>query len=162
MPIKRCQENGTPGYKWGDEGKCYLYNPSDPESESSARKSAIAQGLAIGIDYKRKKRKKRYDFQSYTDYPQAASDNAARALRLRDEYSLGCGTAVGWARANQLAKREPISRDTIARMSSFQRHRNNSSGDPKESCGALMWLAWGGDAGIEWAERKLREIDETE
>jgi hypothetical protein len=22
-----------------------------------------------------------------------------------------------------------------------------------------MWLAWGGDAGIEWAQRKLEQID---
>jgi hypothetical protein len=44
-------------------------------------------------------------------------------------------------------------------MSGFERHRENSKGDPKEDCGALMWLAWGGDEGIEWASRKLQQID---
>lgn len=99
--------------------------------------------------------------ESYTDYPQAASDNAKRALKYRDESGnpKGCGTQVGWTRANQLANREPISRDTIARMASFDRHRQNSNGDPKVDCGAQMWLAWGGTEGIEWAQKKLKEID---
>lgn len=102
---------------------------------------------------------KKYNFETYNDYPQAASDNAARAIRLRDENDLKCGTLVGWQRANQLAKGENISRETIARMSAFERHRDNSKGDPKEDCGALMWLAWGGDEGIAWAQRKLKQID---
>jgi hypothetical protein len=99
------------------------------------------------------------EFVSYDDYPQAASDNAARALRIRDENpKLKCGTQVGWVRANQLANRQNISEETIARMSSFQRHYENSKGDPTEDCGALMWLAWGGTEGIEWASRKLERI----
>jgi hypothetical protein len=44
-------------------------------------------------------------------------------------------------------------------MSSFERHRENSKGDPKTDCGALMWLAWGGDEGVAWAQKKLAEID---
>lgn len=99
------------------------------------------------------------EFETYSDYPKAASENAKRALELRDEYKLDCGTQVGWTRANQLANGENISRETIARMSGFERHRENSKGDPKEDCGALMWLAWGGDEGIEWASRKLKQID---
>ena len=98
--------------------------------------------------------------ESYNDYPKAALLNAEKALNLRNEYNLDCGTPVGWARANQLANNEPISRDTIARMASFERHRQNSKGDPKKDCGALMWLAWGGDEGIEWAQKKLKQIDE--
>lgn len=97
--------------------------------------------------------------ETYNDYPQAASDNATRAIKLRDENNLSCGTLVGWQRAAQLSKKENISRDTIARMASFERHRQNSKGDPKEDCGALMWLAWGGDEGIAWAQRKLKQID---
>jgi hypothetical protein len=99
------------------------------------------------------------EFETYSDYPKAASENAKRALELRDKYELNCGTPVGWTRANQLANGENISRETIARMSGFERHRENSKGDPKEDCGALMWLAWGGDEGIEWASRKLQQID---
>lgn len=98
--------------------------------------------------------------ETYNDYPSSAIKNAQRALNIRNEYKTNCGTPVGWARANQLASGENISRDTIARMASFERHRQNSQGDPKEDCGALMWLAWGGTEGIEWAQRKLKQIDE--
>jgi HK97 family phage prohead protease len=89
----------------------------------------------------------------FTDYPKAASENAKRAIRIKEENDRGCGTRVGWTRARQLADRKPISLDTVRRMASFNRHRQNSQGDPKESCGPLMWLAWGGDEGIDWAIR---------
>ncbi len=102
--------------------------------------------------------------ESYNDYPKAAQENARRALRIRDENEKvkDCGTRVGWIRANQLAKGENLTRNTIARIAAFERHRANSDGDPKKNCGALMWLAWGGDEGIEWAQRKLDEIDNNE
>ena len=95
-------------------------------------------------------------FESYDDYPKQASENAKIALRWADEHGWGdCLEATGKARANQLAKGEPISRETIARMASFERHRQNSQKALGDGCGRLAWLAWGGDAGIEWAQRKL-------
>jgi len=105
-----------------------------------------------------------FQFQeSYTDYPQAAIDNAQRALKWVEDYGWGdCGTPVGKIRANQLANREPISRDTIARMAAFERHRQNSTTPYGEGCGKLMWDAWGGDEGIAWAQRKLEQIDRME
>jgi hypothetical protein len=100
------------------------------------------------------------ELESYDDYPKAATENAKRALRWAAENGWGdCGTAVGKARANQLASGEAISRDTIARMAGFERHRQNSKGPfTKELCGPLMWAAWGGDEGVEWAQRKLEQI----
>ena len=100
-------------------------------------------------------------FKSYNDYPKAASENAKVALRYAEENGWGsCGTPVGKQRANQLAKGEAISRDTIARMAAFERHRRNSDKDLGDGCGRLMWLAWGGDEGIEWAQRKLKQIED--
>jgi hypothetical protein len=97
---------------------------------------------------------------SYNDYPNQASENAKVALRWAEENGWGdCGTAVGKARANQLAKGESITRDTIARMAAFERHRQNSDKELGDGCGRLMWLAWGGDEGVEWAQRKLQQID---
>jgi len=97
--------------------------------------------------------------ESYTDYPEAAKENAKIALRYAEENGWGdCGTAVGKQRANQLANGEPISEDTIARMAAFERHRQNSDKELGDGCGRLMWLAWGGDEGIEWAQRKLEKI----
>lgn len=98
-------------------------------------------------------------FESYDDYPQAARENAQRAIKWAEENGWGdCGTPVGKARANQLAKGEKITEDTIARMAAFERHRQNSDTPYGEGCGKLMWDAWGGDEGVAWAQRKLDEI----
>ena len=100
-----------------------------------------------------------YKLETYNDYPQQASENANIALRYAEENGWGdCGTPVGKARANQLANGENISEETIARMASFARHKENSQKELGDGCGRLMWLAWGGDAGIEWAQRKLEQI----
>jgi len=98
--------------------------------------------------------------ESWNDYPQAAVENAKTALRWAEENGWGdCGEASGKNRANQIANKEKLSRETIARMSAFQRHRQNSDRPLGEGCGRLMWLSWGGTEGIEWAERKLKQID---
>ena len=97
---------------------------------------------------------------SYNDYPKAASENAKRVLKWVEENGWGtCLEATGKARANQLANKEPISRDTIARMASFKRHQQYKDVPYNEGCGGLAWDAWGGDEGIEWAIRKLDQID---
>lgn len=98
--------------------------------------------------------------ETYNDYPESASNNAKRALKYKaDNPDNKCGTQVGWARANQLAKKERISRDTIARMASFKRHQQHKDVPYDEGCGGLMWDAWGGTSGVEWASRKLKQID---
>lgn len=102
------------------------------------------------------------ELESFNDYPESASNNAKRALEIRDEVGIDCGTPVGWQRANQLAKKENISADTIGRMAAFARHEQNSAGNPKEDCGALMWLAWGGDSGINWAKSKIETVRKQE
>jgi hypothetical protein len=108
----------------------------------------------------RKKKKKKEEMRSYTDYPIEATNNAKRALKWADENGWGdCGTPVGKQRANQLAGRQSISEETISRMASFARHRQHKDVPYSEGCGGLMWDAWGGTAGIEWAQRKLQQID---
>jgi len=107
--------------------------------------------------------------ETYNDYPAAAKANAKKALDWRDEYGrdeVDAGTAVGWQRANQLANGEKISRDIVARMASFNRHRKNSSiasefkSTPWNDKGYVSWLLWGGDEGVDWAIKKIKEIDE--
>ena len=118
------------------------------------------QAIAMCISMYENKNSSQEKFESYNDYPKQASDNAKVALRWAEENGWGeCGTPVGKARANQLANGEAISRDTIARMAAFERHRQNSQSELGDGCGRLMWLAWGGDAGVEWATRKLEQID---
>ena len=138
MPIYKCS-NGK--YRIGQGGCIY-----DTEQKAESVWSAI---IASG----------KYE-ETYNDYPESASNNAKRALKWADENGWGkCGTAVGKARANQLANKENISRDTIARMASFKRHQQNKDVPYSEGCGGLMWDAWGGTSGVEWAIRKLKEID---
>lgn len=48
MPVRRCTENGRPGYKCGNQGKCYTYSPKDASGRLAAKKSAIKQCLAEG------------------------------------------------------------------------------------------------------------------
>ena len=100
------------------------------------------------------------ELESYTDYPDSASNNAKRALEWAEKNGWGsCGEATGKKRANQLANKEPITRDTIARMASFKRHQQHKDVPYSEGCGGLMWDAWGGTSGVEWAINKLKKLD---
>jgi hypothetical protein len=48
MPVRECQENDKPGYKWGEQGKCYTYNPDNEGQRRKAKQSATIQGYVIG------------------------------------------------------------------------------------------------------------------
>ena len=99
--------------------------------------------------------------------PTESMANAAkRALKWKtDGKATGAGTPVGWTRANQLAKREPLSLDTVKRMYSFfSRHEVDKKGkgfyDGPEfpSNGRIMWDAWGGDAGFSWSRKIVNSV----
>jgi len=113
------------------------------------------------------KHSKMNEAESYNDYPSAAAKNAQQALDWKDKYGrdeITAGTPVGWARANQLAKKEKISDDVVSRMAQFNRHRKNSkiAADKKDTPwldkGYVAWLLWGGDEGVDWAMKKVDEI----
>jgi|TARA_R110001606_G_scaffold142563_1_gene281882 hypothetical protein len=134
MPCYEC-ESGK--WRFGQTGNCEYDSKSDCETANK--------------DY--------YAEETYDDYPQAATNNAKRAIKYKEENGSDCGTVVGWTRARQLANREKLSRSTIARMASFKRHQQHKDVPYDEGCGGIMWDAWGGDAGIEWAIKKLEQID---
>jgi len=102
----------------------------------------------------------------YNNYPEAASNNAQRALDHREKHGSDCGTSVGWQRANQLAKRETISKDTLVRTFSFlSRAKVYDQGkyfdeDQKEICGSIMYDAWGGDAMLRWAKSTIEKMED--
>jgi HK97 family phage prohead protease len=104
----------------------------------------------------------------YNDYPQAATNNAKRALRHKEENGSQCGTPVGWTRANQLANRETISHETTVRTYSFlSRAKVYDTGkyfneEGQEVCGSIMYDAWGGDAMLRWAEQKVKQMENRE
>jgi hypothetical protein len=107
------------------------------------------------------------ELRTYDDYPKAARENAQKVLNWRLRYGrdeVNGMTRVGWRRANQLAKGQKISRSTIARMASFNRHRRNAQidpdlrGTPWKDAGYVAWLGWGGTEGVEWAIRKMEQF----
>lgn len=103
----------------------------------------------------------------WSNYPKAASENAARALKHREDNGSDCGTPVGWTRANQLANRETISDETLVRTYSFlSRAKTYDQGDftdseGKEICGSVMFAAWGGDEMLRWAKRTIEQMEEN-
>lgn len=103
----------------------------------------------------------------YNDYPQAAVNNAQRALDFREENGTDCGTPVGWVRANQLAGKENLSDETLVRTYSFlSRAKTYDQGkftdeDGKEICGSIMYAAWGGDEMLRWAKRTIEGMEEN-
>jgi hypothetical protein len=50
MPLMRCQIKGKPGWKWGQQGKCYPYTLGDVKSEAAAKSKAKEQAAAIIIN----------------------------------------------------------------------------------------------------------------
>jgi DNA-binding ferritin-like protein len=90
---------------------------------------------------------------------------AKRALKWKEEGRAG-GTAVGLARAHQLANREKLSERTVLRMFSFfSRHEPdkqatgfNSGEEGYPSKGRVAWDLWGGDGGYTWSRTKRDQI----
>lgn len=48
MPLESCDVDGSPGWRWGSAGKCYVYEPDVEGSEAQARGRAMAQAYASG------------------------------------------------------------------------------------------------------------------
>lgn len=102
----------------------------------------------------------------FSDYPQAATDNANRALKHREEYDSQCGTPVGWETARILSEREAISVERLPRIYSFlSRAKVYDQGDffdseKNEICGSVMYAAWGGDEMLVWAEETYKNSEE--
>ena len=100
---------------------------------------------------------------SYSDYPDSVKNNAKAVLKYVEENGWGsCGTAVGKQRANQLAKGEPISLETVKRMYSYlSRHEVDleSSKGYGDGCGKLMYDSWGGKSAMSWAKSKINQAE---
>lgn len=50
MPVQNCSLEGKPGFKWGQEGTCYIYEPGDAKGRAEAKERASLQGRAIEGD----------------------------------------------------------------------------------------------------------------
>lgn len=102
--------------------------------------------------------------------PAGARAAARRVLRWKEKYGdeVKGMTQVGWTRANQLASGENLSRDTVARMAQFARHRQNAKVDPKykdtpwKDRGHVAYLGWGNEVGIRWAQGIMDRLEKRQ
>lgn len=56
MPVQRCEEQGQPGFKYGESGACYTYTNGDKRAQQMARSKAAKQGRAIEAEQQRRKK----------------------------------------------------------------------------------------------------------
>lgn len=156
MPVQVSQDSKGCFARWGKRGKKYYYECGNEAALSRARKKALAQGVAIGEFFERA-----FKLQaSYSDYPDVVKRNAQRGIELNEKQGNRCATQVGKVRAQQLAKGEPVSVNTIKRMFSYLSRAEiyYDQGTP-EDCGYISYLLWGGKAAKDWAESKIKEIE---
>lgn len=103
--------------------------------------------------------------------PQEAAENARRGLECVEEVDTDAGEAQGRDTAqliiDAVENDEPISEDMVGEIASFDRHREQGNhtvseefeGTPCEDNGFVSWMLWGGDAGVDWAQRVNDEMD---
>jgi len=92
---------------------------------------------------------------------------ARKALDIRETLpkSRRAGTLVGLARANQLAKGEEVTLQTLLRMRSYllrarANYRNaKSQGKTAENSKAIQaYMLWGSTPGLRWAQRQITKL----
>jgi phage I-like protein len=96
--------------------------------------------------------------------PKGAQEAARRALEVRAKKppSERGMTAVGIARARDLANGKALSPETVRRMVSFfARHEVDKQGSTwdEQGKGWQAWHGWGGDAGYAWARKVVEQMD---
>lgn len=131
--------------------------------EEEEADTLLAKVRAIIKGDKRVKGGKKVEMESYSDYPDAVKNNAKRGIELNEKVNNKCATQVGKVRAQQLAKGEPVSVETIKRMYSYLSRAEvyYDQGDT-ESCGYISYLLWGGKAAKRWSEAKLKDLGELD
>lgn len=98
--------------------------------------------------------------------PKSVQNAAQRALDARQKAtpSKRAMTRVGLARANQLAKGENVSINTLRRMVNYltrarQNYQNAKAKglSAEESPAIQAYLGWGSTAGLNWARKELNK-----
>lgn len=100
--------------------------------------------------------------QTFNDYPKEARENAKRGIKLNEEVGNKCATAVGKLRANQISKGENLSLEVLKRTYSYlSRAGEYYNPSDTKACGTISYLLWGGKAMLNYCERKLKELEES-
>ena len=121
--------------------KAKIEKKDDIKSEMKAIMEDEAQYMLSNIKAlikkdNRTKEGKRLELETFNDYPAAVSNNAKRGIELNEKVNNKCATQVGKIRAQQLAKKENISKETLKRMYSYlSRAAEYYDENDKEACG---------------------------
>jgi hypothetical protein len=131
---------------------------SDLEEHEAAL--VLSQIRALIKKDSRYKTKKRVEMESYTDYGDGVKSNAKKGIELNLANGNKCATPVGKVRAQQLAKGEPISVETIKRMYSYLSRAETyyDNADSNADCGYISFLLWGGKSALSWSRNKLKGL----
>jgi hypothetical protein len=107
--------------------------------------------------------------ETFSDYPQTATNNAKRMIEWREKYGdeVQAGTMTGWRRARMIANREPLTIEMLNRVKSFfARHEGNQTiaerfkDTPWRDNGFVSWNLWGGTAMRDWVNKKLNDLND--
>jgi len=150
-----------------DMGSMDVEAPSvdqEPEAPASVDVEPPAEAPA-SVDMEPEEMAKGVKAASYAP-TKAMMAEAERGLAWRAEYGRG-GTAVGVARARDIANGKNLSEETVYRMVSyFARHEVDKQGqgwspgeDGYPSAGRIAWALWGGDPGQTWANAIVDKLD---
>lgn len=107
--------------------------------------------------------------------PKPVRRAAEHGLFLRKKYRRGglsnkeageMGIGSGVQRAVNLKNGDRVSPKVIRQMKSFYaraaKHKHGSHRDGGPSAGTIAWLLWGGDAGEEWVNRVIAEMESVD
>lgn len=99
--------------------------------------------------------------------PKGVMEAAKKGLEIRQSKpsSQKGGTAVGVARARDLANGRQLTPDTLKRMFSyFSRHEVDKKGEGWDdwSKGKQAWYLWGGDQGFTWAKKVVEQMNRAD
>jgi hypothetical protein len=99
--------------------------------------------------------------ESYSDYGNEIKNNAQKGIQLNERNGNKCATQTGKVRAQQLAKGEPISVETIKRMYSYLSRAETyyDNADSQNDCGYVSYLLWGGKSALSYSRNKLKELN---
>ena len=115
--------------------------PIDELNEEEAE-IVLSQIKALIKKDKRYKAKQRIEMESFSDYGEGIRNNAKRGIELNEKNGNKCATQTGKVRAQQIAKGEPLSVETIKRMYSYLSRAEvyYDQADSTSDCGYTSYL----------------------
>jgi hypothetical protein len=125
-------------------------------------KSGLYKGFSIeGFFADKLEMAEEIALESYSDYGNEIKNNAQKGIELNDRNGNKCATQTGKVRAQQLAKGEPISIETIKRMYSYLSRAETYYDNAKSQndCGYISYLLWGGKSALSYSKNKLKELN---